>query len=90
MGYPEIAKQIIDESESETKNNVLREWTKESIAQLSENKVFELLKNKFCAEPCLLIANFNERNLCRLAQDTLSYNREEDLLSDQVCVHTNH
>ena len=64
----------------------MREWKKEAIAQLSEHKVFELLKDKFCAEPCLLIANFNERNLCRLAQDTLSYGREEDVLSHQVAI----
>ena len=87
MGYPELAKQILD-NKSETKSNILREWKKEAIAQLSEYKVFELLKDKFCAEPCLLIANFNERNLCRLAQDTLSYNREEDVLSDQVTIIT--
>ena len=87
MGYPELAKQILDNN-SETKSNILREWKKEAIAQLSEYKVFELLKDKFFAEPCLLIANFNERNLCRLAQDTLSYNREEDVLSDQVTIIT--
>ena len=65
-------------------DNVLRQWTKEAEAQLAEYKVFELLKNQFYGQPCLLIANFNENNLCRLAQDTLSYKRKDKALSEEV------
>ena len=84
MGYPEVARQIF--CEKSKRSNALIKWTEEAIAQLSEYKVYEILKKKFCAEPCLLLPNFNEKNLCRLAQETLSFGREEDVLSDEVKV----
>ena len=64
----------------------IREWNKEGIAQLSENKVFQMLQSGFANEPCLLISGFHERNICRLAQDTFTFNHKHQDLSEEVCV----
>ena len=63
-----------------------REWNKEGMAQLSEYKVFQMLQSGFANEPCLLISGFHERNICRLAQDTFTFNHKHQDLSEEVCV----
>ena len=62
----------------------LKEWNKEGVAQLSEYKVFRMLQSKFSNEPSLLVSSFYERNVCRLAQDTFTYNHAHNGLSEEV------
>ena len=62
-----------------------KEWNKEGVAQLSEFKVYRMLLSRFANEPSLLISSFYERNICRLAQDTLNYyDQGHDGLSEEV------
>ena len=88
-GYPRLARHMLgdkpppdpDDSKEWRKTD---QWTKEGIAQLAEYKVFELMRSKFLNEPSLVIANFHEKNICKLAQDTFTYSSENDPLSEQV------